>query len=31
VQHEFKNRKFVDKQIAAVLRPDWIALLPKAE
>jgi RimJ/RimL family protein N-acetyltransferase len=31
VQHEIKNGKFVDKQIAAVLRPDWILLLPKAK
>lgn len=29
VQHEVKNGLFVDKQLAAVLRPDWIALMEK--
>lgn len=29
VQHEIKNGVFVDKQLAAVLRPDWMALIGK--
>jgi RimJ/RimL family protein N-acetyltransferase len=29
VQHEFKNGKFVDKQIAAVLKQDWSCLVSR--